>query len=385
MKIIFLNHNIQERGTYWRAYNLGKYLCEIDPKISVTMLCVNSKRSFRLSHKTIRPNFNLVLLPKFFLNNVAERYIGYTHRIFYYCWYIFKNRYNFDILHAFTIALLPMSVPTIFARFFLQKKICVDWDDDWGVGFAQYHPFPINKLTGFLEYHVPRCAHAVTVVSSLLEKKAINRKYKNIVRIGNGSQPIQKIEKHVARQKLSLKMNSIVLLTVGNMHMGNDFLLKSFDKVCEIEPRATLHFVGFTNIADSLPARFNKKVVFWGYQNPEKIKFFLSAADVLLLPMENNPIEHARYPIRLCDYMAAGKPIVSNAVGEVALILRTYKAGLVSSPDDIEDFSSCICKVIQNSELGKKLSKNALQAAQNKLSWNVRAQKLYKLYQEVYS
>ena len=101
--------------------------------------------------------------------------------------------------------------------------------------------------------------------------------------------------------------------------------------------------------------------------------------------MENNPIEHARYPIRLCDYMAAGKPIVSNAVGEVALILRTYKAGLVSSPDDIEDFSSCICKVMQNSELGKKLSKNALRAAQNELSWNVRAKKLYELYQEVCS
>ena len=94
----------------------------------------------------------------------------------------------------------------------------------------------------------------------------------------------------------------------------------------------------------------------------------MSAAEVLILPMEENDIEEARFPMRFADYLCANRPIVSNAVGEVKFYLEKYEAGLVSPPKSSELLATNIAACLDNPELSKYLSANAAILAKQDLS-----------------
>ena len=110
------------------------------------------------------------------------------------------------------------------------------------------------------------------------------------------------------------------------------------------------------------------KITLTGFVSDEMKYLYLSAADILALPMEDNPVEEARFPIRLGDYLCAGRPIVSNAVGEVKYYLEEYNAGLTSPPDSPRKFADNILKVLRNKKLADELSKNARKLAEGELS-----------------
>ena len=126
-----------------------------------------------------------------------------------------------------------------------------------------------------------------------------------------------------------------------------------------------------------------KSIVFTGEQPFDKIPYYLSASDVLVLPMVDSNIEKARFPIRLGDYMASGRPIVSNAVGEVKYVIESEKCGLTCGPNDTEGFTDAILKVIRNRELQNKLGVQARKSAEEKYSWQNIVKRLDLVYKDV--
>jgi glycosyltransferase involved in cell wall biosynthesis len=114
-----------------------------------------------------------------------------------------------------------------------------------------------------------------------------------------------------------------------------------------------------------------------------EIKYYLSAADVLALPMEDSIHDWARFPIRLGDYMASGRPIVSNAVGELRRILLERKAGIVVDVNDLDGFSEGILAFLRDSERGCAYAANALRAAREEMDWAAIAREMIEVYRRV--
>jgi glycosyltransferase involved in cell wall biosynthesis len=124
-------------------------------------------------------------------------------------------------------------------------------------------------------------------------------------------------------------------------------------------------------------------ILFTGKVPYEEIKYYLSAADVLALPMEDSIHDYARFPIRLGDYLASGRPIVSNAVGELRRILVQNQAGLVVDVNDLDGFAEGILALLDDKERANRYGANAYRTAREEMDWRLIARDMIGVYKEL--
>lgn len=386
MKLLFLNHNYENFGTYFRCFFLAKYLSKIG--YEVDLVCASPKNfDLKIRRREIDHNLRVITLPRVKLH---EYHTGHLLRGLLNSGLVILK--NYDILHSFAVAQPATAIPTITANIFKNKPIIVDWDDAWGNGFANYHPSLVSRTISYLEKNVPRVANKITLVSEFLRQKALKYGFKNkdIIKIPNGANvdDIKPIKQEKARKYLNIDQKAVIVLAMGHTYMESmEPLLWSFAKVVKDHSHIQLYIVGKIGLTmERIKDRFSdlmSNIVFTMEQPFSKIPYYLSAANVLVLPMENSNIEKARFPIRLGDYMASGKPIVSNAVGEVKHIIESEQCGLTCEPDNLDGFANIILKIIQDKELQIKLGSNARKAAEEKYSWQVIVNQLDRVYQEL--
>jgi glycosyltransferase involved in cell wall biosynthesis len=306
-------------------------------------------------------------------------------RLFFYLYYVLF--YPYDLLHAFTVAQPQIGLPALMGKWGRREKLIVDWDDLWGGGFADYHPFPVRQVLGFFERFVPRFADKVTVVSEDLRQRtlALGIAPDRVFKIPNGAniEEVRPLEKRESRQRLELQENGRYLVSIGNTYYSSlPFLLTAFRRVVQKEPTAQLLLVGLVEIPADCRGVYEdvrENTVVVGSKPFKEMPDYLAAADVLILPMGPEPIEVARYPIRLGDYLAAGRPIVANAVGEVKLVLEGYRCGLTSPVGEPPALAENILRIFADEKLAEELGQRALATA-HQLSWEKVTGQLAQVY-----
>jgi len=382
MKILYLNHNPVNQGTYYRCFFLGKRVAELGHK--VTLVCSSNKNlDLRVRRKVVNNNFDIVTLPrirfhKYYTGQISRAVIGSLITLFK----------KYDLLHSFAVAQPSTALPTIFSKIFRRKPIIIDWDDLWGAGgFSGYHVNIVKKGLDFLETKMPRVGDDLVVTTEFLLSRARKLSLKKpIYKVPNGCniKGFSKVSKKKARKKLKINPKEKIIVSLGHAYFKSlDILFSSFSKAVKSLPELKLHMVGGISLNSEFKRKYhsiiNKNVVLAGELPYKKAMIYLQAADVLALPMENSLIEKARWPVRLGDYLLSNRPIVSNAVGEVKYILEKYDCGLFSKPNDINGFSKNMIKLFNDKKLSSKLASNGLKVARE-LSWANLAKKLDLLY-----
>ena len=106
---------------------------------------------------------------------------------------------------------------------------------------------------------------------------------------------------------------------------------------------------------------------------------FLGAADVLLLPMSDNLMNRARGPIKLGDYLAAGRAIVANPVGDLVDLFKQDDVGLLAdaTPDA---YGAAIADLLVDRERCARMGQRARQVAEEKYAWRLLAPTLLDVY-----
>lgn len=383
MKVLFLNHNQERFGTYWRCFYLAKHLSNQGFKI--TLICA-SGRNFDLliRKKKINRNFLLITLPRI---KYHQYFTGQILRLFLTLPLIFLIDY--DLLHAFTVAQPQIALPALAAKYLKRKKLVVDWDDLWGGGFAEEHPGPVTKVLTFFERWTPQHADRITYVSEFLgeeiKKLGLSQKANKITN-GANLDEVKLIDQKKAQKKLGLDKKTKYLVSVGNTYFPQALktLFQALEKIKQKE-KVKLLMVGLVEINPEVRKvyqKVEKEMVLTGSVPFQKVLLYLGAADVLVLPMADNPIEKARFPIRLGDYLASGKPIAASGVGEVKYYLEKNKAGLTSSPHSVDELAENIIKLIRNKSLARRVSQNARNLAKRELAWEKIVDKLIKFYEK---
>jgi glycosyltransferase involved in cell wall biosynthesis len=86
-----------------------------------------------------------------------------------------------------------------------------------------------------------------------------------------------------------------------------------------------------------------------GYVTPDDvIPAYLMAADVLLFPIADTTVNRARCPNKTFLYIGAGRPVVTNRVGEVASVMGA--AGYYYDFDDLADFEGVVARALSERE-----------------------------------
>jgi len=371
MRILMLNHNQEKFGTYWRCYSLAEGLSKLGHNL--IMICASGKKfDLRIKKQRINDCFIIYTLPRIKL----FRYFSgqFILRLPLYLYFTLFTKY--DLLYAFTVAQTQIGFPALLGKILRRKKLIIDWDDLWGGGFADMHFKPIKLILTFSEVYFLRFADFVTCASQGLFQKAIKVKNKEkVFYLPNGcdSNRIKMIPKEKSRKKLGFSEKDKIVLVMGNAYHLTvlDFLLSTYLTLVKKIPEIKFIFLSSSEIPEGIKLKFKEvfdRVIFYGFVTGEQRDLYLSSAGVLVLPMNNNPIEEARSPIRFGDYLCAGRPIVSNAVGEVKYYLEKFEAGLTCSPNSIRGFADGIEKVLKNKKLADKISQNARKLSETELS-----------------
>lgn len=111
---------------------------------------------------------------------------------------------------------------------------------------------------------------------------------------------------------------------------------------------------------------FPNNVIFLGKKEPESLNGYVQEWDAALIPFVKNEFTQAIYPLKINEYLAAGKPVISTDFSDLSDF-----AGIVRVCENHEDFIKGIKKEIRyNNRL--KISKRIEFASGN--SWEARAE-----------
>lgn len=372
MRILILNHNQENFGTYFRCRWLGEELS--DHGNSVVMVCASGKDFDLAVHTTpITGGFSIITLPRI---KYARYFTGQLFRMFFHIYQVLF--YKYDICYAFAVAQPQIGIPALLAKVVRGKKLVVDWDDLWGGGFAQEHASLVAWVLGFFERFIPKFADRITYVSEFIQEELKKLHLKvPMHKIPNGCNTLglQSFDRKEARIKLHLPEDKKLVVSVGNTYTDSlGLLLAAFKQAGMQKPELRLVFIGNLVIEEKFKPLFEELkdvIIKYGSVPYAELARALSAADSLVLPMDSNSIEKARFPMRFGDYLCGGRPIVSNAVGEVKYYIEKYKCGYVSAPEDINAFAQNILNSVKDIPENISMCKNARLLAERELNWKV--------------
>lgn len=389
MDIAFLNHNVENYGTYFRCLHLARGL--VRRGHAVTLLC--ARRDDALTTVVRREGgLTTILWPKYRLGGFHTLH---TLRMVLNTAHVLARRH--DILHTFAFPLHPMAVPTLAAHYLKPNlRLVLDHDDLWKGGFANQHPGPYQRLVGWFNDNLPALARQCTAASSLLMDnfQAAGVPPERIHAIPNcptlARSPLGRDE---ARAATGLAGEGPLVLSMGHTYTESLFaLLDAYERARAAVPGLRLAFLGKMHIPQAFEerlkpylARAGGSILRLGEKPPAEVPAHLAAADALLLPMDDDPIEKARFPIRFGDYLASGTPIVSNAVGEIERYLREYDCGYVAPVTDAAAFGDRIVEALTDASRRETIQENARRLIETTLNWDAVAAKLETIYQKAMS
>lgn len=195
----------------------------------------------------------------------------------------------------------------------------------------------------------------------------------NLTVIPNAADPIALDAEAASRLRSEIKVGTdplVVFLGALQPWHGVDELLRSFDRVLTRHPRAKLLIVGTGRRFDEYEQSASRlgvsdSVRFTGAVTHEQAQAFLSLADVAVAPYPELSFEFYFSPLKIFEYMAAGKPIVASRIGQIAETIDDEVDGLLVEPGNEQELATKIIRLIENPDLRTLLGKNAQKKARN--------------------
>jgi glycosyltransferase involved in cell wall biosynthesis len=120
--------------------------------------------------------------------------------------------------------------------------------------------------------------------------------------------------------------------------------------------------------------------IFYGRRDHSQIPQLLSSCDALILPNNfENPLSEVTSPLKLFEYMAAGRPIISSQVGSLKEILREGESCIGFKGGNTDSLTESINFLIKNPEAGVSCAAIASEEIK-KYTWEKRAEAMLSLF-----
>lgn len=190
-----------------------------------------------------------------------------------------------------------------------------------------------------------------------------------------------------ARQTLGLEPGPWVVY-VGGLYAGRG-LETLFEAMAGLP--AKLLIVGGRDAAEvaawqeRAKNRGAESVRFVGYQSPARTPLYMAAADVLAMPYGARTLTPSgedttawMSPLKLYEYLAAGRPIVSSDLPALRRVLTNGENALLTPPDEVAGLHQALQRLLAEAGLAQQLAQAARASAQSH-TWVARAKMILEL------
>ena len=378
MKILFLNHNVKGRGTYVRCFQFARHLVRFDH--SVTILTSTPEYIFTPSKEFIE-GVEIISMPDILGYRARNGGLGPIDT-FLRCGFLLDRK--FDIVENFDHRPAVL-YPALVSKYLCKTPLISEWTDLHGIGGSlSNRPQYLQKIIGFYENITERkskkLAEKLIVISIGLKNLAIKLGIpeSKIVRIPGGADidRIVPVPKDKARHKFGLPQNAKLIGYTGYSHYNMDIFLGAISIV-----QKRMKDVWLVTTGEILSEKNRKyllkqdRFIELGFLSSEEYAAFLPCMDLFVFPYADKSINISRWPNKIGDYMAAGRPVITNRTGEMIEIYKKNNIGLLAS-DDPKDFADKIMDILSDDEQCAELGRNARKTAEKYYDWKLLSKEL---------
>jgi len=267
-------------------------------------------------------------------------------------WYFLRM-----IFSSARIVFAVKSYPNVGLPLFLKKllgtKIIIDTDDlsfsysegIWSLlsKFSQELFLPLVDLH---TYHHPNLLTYLTCDLKIPQQKTYQLKQGVDLEIFSKKPSIASLGR--LKKKLGLEEKK-VLIFVGHFDVACDLegIFRAMPQVFQKEPQARLLLIGdgerkkeFQKLAKKLG--ISEKIIWTGLVPKEKVVDFVSLSDICLVYYQDRKANYFRTSLKLREYLALGKKVVCNDIGE----LKDFRKYTYQTSSRLSDFAKMTIKVL---------------------------------------
>jgi glycosyltransferase involved in cell wall biosynthesis len=168
---------------------------------------------------------------------------------------------------------------------------------------------------------------------------------------------------------------------------GLDLLVEAFSRVSPAHPQARLAFVGDGPTRPDLEAQVSAlglagRVIFTGAVPHPDVAALLASADVTVLNPRLSPASLSQSPLKLFEYMAAGKAIIAPDIPNMQRLLSHRQTALLVQPDQAGALAQALAELLEDEGLRRSLGQAAARQALQAHSWERTVEELEKIFLE---
>jgi glycosyltransferase involved in cell wall biosynthesis len=336
--------------------------------------------TLELFKKTVAGNgsrLNLLFVRlKSFLGYVVE-YLYFTSACFLVSTYILVRR-GFDVMHAHnppdTLFLAAVPFKLLGKKFvFDQHDLCPElYRSRYGAEEGVY-----TRFLRMFEWCSLKLADVTIATNESYKQIQLERANKNpadVFVVRNG--PNQTRMTPAAPSDRLKGMNKSILCYVGSLNPqdGVDYLLRSLRHLRHGLKRSDFHCV-IMGTGDSLQdlrdlagkLQLNGCVELTGFISDEDLQANLAAADICVDPDPSSPLNDVSTWIKVMEYMASAKPIVSFDLKETRF--SAQEAAVYVEPNNETAFAAAIAQLMDQPEVQKRMGTYGRCRVEEELQW----------------
>jgi glycosyltransferase involved in cell wall biosynthesis len=377
-----LVHSAVDCGTFHRALPLARHLVKRGHEVTLFTGAAKRLRSRRKTIEGVSVKESFDLFPR------RARESGFSPLDVVTRLRLLREQ-RCDLIHCFDHRPAVSFPGLMLAR--RQRVPCIfDWGDLWGAGgIATERPWPLRISVGladqWLEEKILGRADALTVINSALRDRARARFSCpiHLMAVGANSDLIQPLSKRESRRHFGLPEDASIAAHTGLAPYDAQYLARSFVELAKNHPGTLLVLTGrafpiLKRVAAE--AGLSHQLISLGMLDLDARVRAMACADVLLLPYTNRSVNRFRYPNKLGDYLAAGRPIVTNFTGDLGRLVADERVGLIAE-DTPESFARAVKRLFNDEQLRDELGRRARELAETKLDWRFFAADLERFYE----
>jgi len=183
-------------------------------------------------------------------------------------------------------------------------------------------------------------------------------------------------------------MHKRILCYIGSLNPqdGVDYLLRSLHHLLHTQARKDFHCV-IMGTGDSLQdlralaaeLQLDGHVELTGFVPDEELQANLAAADICVDPDPSSPLNNVSTWIKIMEYMAYAKPIVSFDLKETRF--SAQEAAVYVEPNDEKEFAKAIARLMDQPDQRRQMGEFGRRRVEQELQWSVVGKNLLLAYQ----
>ena len=184
----------------------------------------------------------------------------------------------------------------------------------------------------------------------------------------------QDISKEKAREAVGIHADDSVVMYTGHLYPGKG--VETLVKAAKQLDTSVYIVGGYQSDVERIKEEVGnpRNVTYTGFVNPTEVPTYQKAADILVAPYTEQSREWVS-PLKLFEYMAAGRPIVASDRQVLAEVLTHRKNALVFEKGNANALRQTVTELLDNKELYNEISHQVQQDVQ-RYRWEERARRI---------